>query len=409
MKICIIHFTCPPIVGGVESVLGYHAQLMREAGHDVTILAGRGARFAPDIEVVLLPLLDSRHPQVLQVKKELDAGQVTEAFEELKAQIEQELAARLKGYDVIIAHNIASLHKNLPLTAALYALHEQNRLPLVLWHHDFAWVGEQYRSELYPRYPWNLLRQAWPGAIQVVISEVRRRQATTLWHIPSESIRVIPNGVDLRAFFKLEPQTWELVQTLNLLEADPLFLLPVRLTARKNIELALRVMAHVRLTFPQARLIVTGPEGAHNPANTAYREQLFRLRSALHLEEAVHFMAEMVSAPLPDAVIADFYRLADALLLPSREEGFGLPVLEAGFSRMPVFCSDLEVLRELGQQDVVYFEPDVPAEAIAQQICRRLESDPLIRMARRLRQRYTWPHIYAEYIEPLLAEVSAAR
>lgn len=120
-------------------------------------------------------------------------------------------------------------------------------------------------------------------------------------------------------------------------------------------------------------------------------------------------MAEMVSAPLPDAVIADFYRLADALLLPSREEGFGLPVLEAGFSRMPVFCSDLEVLRELGQQDVVYFEPDVPAEAIAQQICRRLESDPLIRMARRLRQRYTWPHIYAEYIEPLLAEVSAVR
>ena len=65
------------------------------------------------------------------------------------------------------------------------------------------------------------------------------------------------------------------------------------------------------------------------------------------LEASVYYLAELVEGYLPDAVIADFYRLADALLMPSREEGFGIPVLEAGLSRLPIFCADIPPLREL--------------------------------------------------------------
>jgi hypothetical protein len=44
---------------------------------------------------------------------------------------------------------------------------------LIGWHHDFAWERPDYRSELHWD-PWDLLRRAWPGVAQVVVSAAQR-------------------------------------------------------------------------------------------------------------------------------------------------------------------------------------------------------------------------------------------
>ena len=69
------------------------------------------------------------------------------------------------------------------------------------------------------------------------------------------------------------------------------------------------------------------------------------------------------------------YRLADALLLPSREEGFGIPILEAALARIPVFCSDIPPLVELGKDAVFYFAPDADPAAVAERISSVLDAD----------------------------------
>ena len=61
----LLHYAAPPVVGGVESVLGHHARLMADAGHQVRVVAGRGEQMDARIPFVHLPLADSRHPQVL--------------------------------------------------------------------------------------------------------------------------------------------------------------------------------------------------------------------------------------------------------------------------------------------------------------------------------------------------------
>jgi len=407
MRIALLHYSSPPIVGGVESVLAHHARLMTNAGHEVTILTGRGESFDERIKVRVLPRLDSRHPDVMEVKGFLDAGKHTPAFEALKEEIKQDLLGALQGCDVLIAHNVASLHKNLALTAALHEAYRSAAFPrLILWHHDLAWTTPRYRHELYDGHPWNLLRTPWEGVTQVVVSGLRKRELAKLLGISNGSIRVIPNGVDLNAFFKLEPQTIELIERLNLLKADPLLLLPVRLTPRKNIELALRVTAELRRDYPNAMLLVTGPEGPHNPANKAYKKKLFDLRDELKLQGAAHFLAETTSEFMPDAVIADFYRLADALFFPSYEEGFGIPIIEAAFSRLPVFCADIPVLRELGGEDVTYFAPDVNPLEAARQIKVRLEAEFTSRWGRRAKRGYAWEQIYSQRIASLLEEVN---
>ena len=406
MNIALLHYSSPPIVGGVESVLAQHARLMTKAGHKVIILAGRGQSFDERIPVRIVPQLDSRQAEVMEVKRMLDQGRYTSAFDRLRDQIKKELLVELEGVDVLIAHNVASLHKNLALTAALNEAYKMPGFPrLILWHHDLAWTTPRYHHEMHGGYPWDLLRSDWKGVTHVVVSELRRQELGKLLGIAKEAIRVIPNGVDLNAFFKFEPQTIQLTEQLGLLEADPLILLPVRLTPRKNIELALHVLARLQDEFPKAMLLVTGPEGPHNPANAAYRQKLLELRDKLNLRSSAHFLAEVTSEFMPDAVITDLFRLADALLFPSREEGFGIPMLEAGFSSMPVFCTDIPVLHELGGEDVSYFQLDDEPRTIAQQISDRLGREATSRWRRRAKRGYGWDSIYKLDIGPLMEEV----
>jgi glycosyltransferase involved in cell wall biosynthesis len=119
-------------------------------------------------------------------------------------------------------------------------------------------------------------------------------------------------------------------------------------------------------------------------------------------------MAEIVDAFLPDEMISDFFNLSDALLLPSLEEGFGIPLLEAGLGHRPVFCTDLPPLRDLGLNDVHYFSPHENPAKIAEMIAQHLLDDPVFRFAARTRQHYTWEKIYQEKIEPLLMTASRA-
>jgi glycosyltransferase involved in cell wall biosynthesis len=170
-------------------------------------------------------------------------------------------------------------------------------------------------------------------------------------------VHVIPNGVDAARFYKLESQTQKFLARTRLLNSAPILLLPVRVTRRKNIELALYTLSELRKSFPDAALVVTGPLGPHNARNYEYFDELKHLRAELGLQDLVHFLAELADSFLPDEVIADFYRVADALIFPSREEGFGIPLLEAAFSHLPAFCADIPPLRELGMNDTYFFRP----------------------------------------------------
>ncbi len=403
MNIALLHYSVPPIVGGVESVIAHHARMMSNDGHSVQLIAARGEALNEQVPLTRIALADSRHDRVAQVKSQLDSGEVTGDFESLRDELAQGLQSSLSGVDVLIAHNICSLNKNLALTAALHQLHTSNKLPrLILWHHDLAWTTPRYLSELHDGYPWNLLKTDWGNMTHVAVSELRRDELSGLMNIDPASIRVIPNGVDVRQFYKLEALTHSLLEKTNLLDAAPILLLPVRVTPRKNIELALNVMAELKRDFPQAALVVTGPLGPHNAANINYFEMLTGLRKGLGLEGSAHFLAELHNDFLPDEVIADFYRVADALFFPSREEGFGIPLLEAAFSHLPAFCADISPLKKLGKDDAVFFSPDEKPEIVAEMIARHFQTSLPARLAMRVRASFRWEAIYRQHIAPLL-------
>src|SRR6185503_17338352 len=77
VKIAILHYSVPPVVGGVESVIAHHARLMTADGHAVRLVAARGESLSEQIPLIRVPLADSRHERVLKVKAQLDCGEVT--------------------------------------------------------------------------------------------------------------------------------------------------------------------------------------------------------------------------------------------------------------------------------------------------------------------------------------------
>lgn len=406
--IAILHYSGPPGIGGVEATIAAHARLLAADGYRVRIVAGGGAAPAPGIEMRAIPLLGSRGAAVEAVGAELARGEVTPAFHALVAEIEAALAGALDGCAVALVHNLHTLQKNLAATAALAGLAASGRAPrLLAWAHDFAWRDPLYLPDLHEGRPWSLLHEPWPNTRYVAVSEDRRAQLADLLGVAPATIAVVSPGIDVERLLKLEPETAALVREHDLLATDPLLVLPARITRRKNIELALRIVAALREETPRPLLVVTGPPGPHNPTNAAYLAGLQALRAelgapAIFLHEAFRD-ATGAPAPVTDAMIADWFGLADGLLFPSRAEGFGMPVIEAAARGAPVFCADIPPFRESAGDRALYFALDEPPAAIARRIAAALAADDRLRWRREVRRRYAWEAIYRRAIIPLLA------
>jgi alpha-1,3-rhamnosyl/mannosyltransferase len=127
--------------------------------------------------------------------------------------------------------------------------------------------------------------------------------------------------------------------------------------AYKNLPVLLEAFTILRQTHANAQLVVAGDDPRHPEVRQA----------AAGLPEG----SIVLPGRLPESAVPDLYRGAAAVVLPSRAEGFGLPVIEAMACGVPVICSDLPVLREIADGVAVFCDPNDPvafAHAMAQTI-----------------------------------------
>jgi len=128
------------------------------------------------------------------------------------------------------------------------------------------------------------------------------------------------------------------------------------------------------------------------------------------VENAAHFLYTAGEGDQPfvpdDATVAALLRTADALLMTSAHEGFGMPVLEAGLLGVPVFAPPMPSVREVAGEDCWRFDPNVePAEVAARRMLAALDANPAARLRRKVRQTMRWETLVASRLLPLLEEV----
>jgi len=413
----ILHYTAPPVVGGVEAVIQAHVQVLIQAGYPVTVIAGRGERVALPSEAgfVLIPEMDSQHPQVAQASAMLEQGQVPAGFDGLINRLIEGLTSVLDRFDTVIVHNVLTKHFNLPLTAALHYLMDAGTIHhCIAWCHDFTWTSPRSRSKVHPGYPWDLLRTYRPGVTYVVVSRRRQRTLAALLGCPPEQIHVIYNGVDPDVLLGLSTEGHALVTRLGLLESDLVLLMPVRVTQAKNIEYALHVVAALKAHGCRSKLVLTGPPDPHDAHSMVYLETLRALRKHLGVEEEMRFVFESGTDPdqpftIDAQVVGDLFRVSDVMFMPSHREGFGMPVLEAGLVGVPVVCTYVPAAEEIGGADVTLFDAAEDPMHLARRILAWAEQSPVHRLRRRVRQSYTWRAIFQRDIKPLLDDEGDAQ
>ena len=96
---------------------------------------------------------------------------------------------------------------------------------------------------------------------------------------------------------------------------------------------------------------------------------------------------------IPLAEVLEWFSVADLLVYPSLDEGFGLPVLEAMAAGVPVVCSDLEALREVGGDAVSFVPPRSPvilADAMECLLTDRSLREQRIQEGRERARSFTW-------------------
>jgi glycosyltransferase involved in cell wall biosynthesis len=228
-------------------------------------------------------------------------------------------------------------------------------------------------------YEWKF-RQTLKEADRIIaISECTKRDIIELGGISGDNIDVIYQSCNPR-FLASQPSTLNAQRsTLNAHPSSlpPRYMLCVgTIEERKNLMLALRSLVHLP---EDIHLVAVGKQTKYAALVEAEAEKL-GLKSRLHMLSGVS-----------DADLHAIYSLAEVFVYPSRYEGFGIPIIEAIFSGLPVVACTGSCLEEAGGPDCLYVHPD-DVDGFAQCVCRMLigspERDARIRLSQNYVQRF---------------------
>jgi len=408
LKIALLHYSSAPVVGGVEKIVHEQCSLCRQHFHPVKIFSGNGNKGMDECDVEFNPLLSSSNDRILKLHK--DPQGKREELHLIIDEIYDYLSNALYHYDVLIAHNVLTMPYNLPLTYALHKMANSACIKLVSWNHDSPYFYEGFPKKMLEK-PWDILKKYNPNIHYITISESRKRQFSSLYG-NNAKIKVIPNGIDPSQFFRLDPTIKQLIQDKNLMEADLLMGQPCRLHPRKNIELSIRVVKALQEKGIHARLLCTGAFDPHEGNSLSYFFRLKRLAQQLRVEGDVFFIAEFflkngMKLKMDDIDIRDLYLISDLLFMPSISEGFGVPLLEAGINKLPIFCSDIPPFQEIGSEYANYFSLSESSAEVADKILNYFSSFQPYGMYRYIRSQYYWDNIYNNKLLPFLQELTA--
>ncbi len=220
--------------------------------------------------------------------------------------------------------------------------------------------------------------------------QVEADQLADLYGADPDRIAMVAPGVE-HAFFTPGDRR-QARRALGLPEDDPIVLFVGRIQPLKGPAVAVEALDRIRRRGGRpgrARMIlIGGPSGPHGPAElTAVRRAIASHR----LEQAVQLLP-----PQPHEILSTYFRAADACVVPSHSESFGLVALEAAACGIPVVASAVGGLTTLVHQGSTGFlvEGRDP-EGYAGPLTALLE-DPegAVRMGARAAARagaYTWP------------------
>ncbi len=217
------------------------------------------------------------------------------------------------------------------------------------------------------------------------VSDRWQKEIQQHYHIHAP--RVI-NGVNLERFSSIANGLESSLKERLGLKGAPIYLTVGGIEPRKNSIRLLQAFGQVLRDYPMAQLVIAG--GATLFDYQTYRADFFTLADRLGIEIGRSLILPGV---ISDAELPILYRTADAFVFPSTKEGWGLVVLEAIASGLPVITSSQAPFTEfLSEAQALLVAPD-SVDAIAHAMRSVIQPDishSLVQQSQSVLSRYTW-------------------
>ncbi|MEZ4900720.1 MAG: glycosyltransferase family 1 protein [Spirosomataceae bacterium] len=199
--------------------------------------------------------------------------------------------------------------------------------------------------ELYPAIDRFFYRQKFKKACEiadviVAVSEQTKRDIIEFYDIAPHKIQVVYQDCH-EVFHQAQPPSSQILKIEGI--SKPYILSVGTIEARKN-QLQL-VKAFCEAQLPDAQLILVG-------AKTPYQQKIEAYIAQHHLEGSIKILNKIAFLDLPV-----LYQAAHIFVYPSLFEGFGIPIVEALHSGIPVIAATGSCLEEAGGSGAVYFDP----------------------------------------------------
>ena len=214
-----------------------------------------------------------------------------------------------------------------------------------------------------------------------------REELVNSYGASPQRVFIVPPGVDLATFRPLDRE--EARRKIGYSGRGSLLLFVGRLERLKGVEIAIHALALLAdRAHPDLRLLVLGEDS--RDGDESEKERLKEIASSLGVRDRVDFLGSVVHHELPY-----FYAAADACIMPSYSESFGLVGLEAQACGCPVVASDVPGLRSVVRDGVSGYLIDGNDPAAYADRIGRLLADPELkqhmgRHASMLAQRFSW-------------------
>jgi len=223
----------------------------------------------------------------------------------------------------------------------------------------------------------------------IAISSFTRDELVARFDLEANKVRVIPLGLDRKFLEEAAPAALE--DTKKKYNLPSSFLLFVGAQEpRKNLLRLLEALKIVHLQGQQIALVLVGPPGEDSNLLLVQAEKL-GLAPWL-----------IMTGYLPDEEVRFIYRLATVFVFPSLCEGFGLPLIEAMASGVPVAASLTSAIPEVCGDAALYFRPEEP-ESMAEKIIFLLKSsqtrEELVAKGKKRAQDFSWEKAAAETLK----------
>ena len=220
----------------------------------------------------------------------------------------------------------------------------------------------------------------------IAVSHFLADELRRFYQVPNEKIHTVPNGVSYDAFNGFIASD-EVKGRYSIAPSAPTIFALGRMTAQKGMDMLVEAAPMVLASYPEARFVILG-EGPEKQA-------VVRRAQELGATGAIVF---------PNSVsrwqVVDLMRACDIVVVPSRNEPFGIVVLEAWAAGKPVVATLAGGPREFVRHDVNGFLVDANPGALAHGIgsllanqdhCRSLGADG----RRAVEEKFNWNNVAA--------------